>query len=300
MLGLLIAICCALAYPADANREVTGFDREITRGNFAAVEGPLEAFAAAHSSSAEAWYQLGYVYYRLHKIWPSVKALSKSLSINSRQPDAHRILGLDFTILDRLDLAEDELRRAVALDPASADNRYHLGRICFERGNSSEAVQHFEKALRLSRGDVKTLHNLALAYEAINQVDRARDCFQQAIVQDEKAVAHSEWAYINYGGFLNRRYEYDAALAILRKGEGISPNAELQFELAKTYRGLERWADAVGALEKAVQLSPRESQYFYVLSLIYRKLGKENESREALARYEELRRSEQRPAATPR
>src|SRR5216684_947242 len=85
------------------------------------AEAPVEKYTRSHPQSPEAWYQLGYLYFRLHKIWPSIQALSKSLSIRPKQADAHRILGLDFSILGRLDLAEDELRRAVALDPGSVE-----------------------------------------------------------------------------------------------------------------------------------------------------------------------------------
>src|SRR5947209_4409153 len=129
MIVALLALQCAFAPPQDDVRsEIAKFDRQIAAGDFT-VEGALEVFTQLHPAVAPAWYQLGYVYFREHKVWPSVKALSKSLSLDATQPEAHKVLGLDFTILGRLDLAEDELRRALTLKPASAEIQYHLGRV---------------------------------------------------------------------------------------------------------------------------------------------------------------------------
>jgi tetratricopeptide (TPR) repeat protein len=293
----MIAAFLALSYAfapaqADVQAEIAGFGRHIAEGDFS-VDAALETFTQLHPEIAQSWYQLGYVYFREHKIWSSVKALSKSLSINAKQPEAHKVLGLDFTILGRLDLAEDELGRALTLKPNSAEIQYHLGRVYYERGNSGQAARHLEQANSLEPGNVKTLHNLGLAYEALNQDQRARQYFQQALTEDEKSARHSEWPYINFASFLNRHGEYQAALDLLLKARLINAKSDVAaFELAKAYRGLSDWQAEAESMEKAVELDPRNTQYFYVLSIVYRKLGKDSESRTALARYESLKQAE--------
>ena len=48
----------------------------------------------------------------------------------------------------------------------------------------------------------------------------------------------------------------------------------------------------------AALVNPRNAEYFYVLFLTYKKLGKAAESRAALAQYEKLKQSDSQPAAT--
>jgi Tfp pilus assembly protein PilF len=295
MIAAVLALYYAFAPPqTDLKGEIAAFDRHIAAGDFS-VEGALEVFTQVHPEVAQAWYQLGYVYFREHKIWPSVKALSKSLSIDAKQPEAHKVLGLDFTILGRLDLAQDELRRALTLKPTSAEIQYHLGRVYYEQGDSRQAALHLEKANELDPGNVKTLHNLGLTYEALNQDQRARECFQQALTEDEKSVRHSEWPYINFASFLNRHGEYQAAIELLRKASLINAKSDVAaFELAKAYRGLSEWQSEAQSLEKAVELDPHNTQYYYVLSVVYKKLGKNEEARAALGTYESLKQAETR------
>jgi tetratricopeptide (TPR) repeat protein len=40
--------------------------------------------------------------------------------------------------------------------------------------------------------------------------------------------------------------------------------------------------DAVDALHRAISINPRASSYYYVLSHVYRRLGREEDSRKAL------------------
>lgn len=295
VLGLLFCspIFLAFAQPAARDPQIAEFDRLIKSERYQEAEPALERFTASHADSAEGWYQLGYVYFQTHKIWPSVKALSKSLSLNPQQAHAHRILGLDFTILGRLDLARRELERTVELDPKSADGHYSLGRVLYEEGFYGLAAEHLERSASLRPEDVKTLHNLGLTYEALNQLDRSREAFEKALTFNDKSPRPSEWPYINYGSFLNRRFEFAEAVSVLEKGREIQAKSDpLEFELGKAYRGLGKLDLAATALEKARQLNPGNSDYLYVLAFVYRSLGRTNEATAALAEFTRLKKAQ--------
>ena len=297
-LGFCVLQSVSTPAQTTVDEDIQTFDRLLAAGHYAEAEAPLENYTSSHPQSSEAWYQLGYLYFRLHKIWPSIQALSKSLSIRPKQADAHKILGLDFSILGRLDLAEYELRRAVALEPGSVESQYSLGRVCYERGNYERAARHLEQALQLNPNHVKALHNLGLTYEGLNQYDRARQHFEKAIALNETSPAPSEWPYIDFATFLNHRGQHQLALDLLRKGERINPKSDpLEFEMAKAYRGLAEWELAAKSLEKAARVNPRNAEYFYVLFLTYKKLGKAAEARDALAEFEKLKQSDSQAAA---
>ena len=48
--------------------------------------------------------------------------------------------------------------------------------------------------------------------------------------------------------------------------------------------------EALDALNQAISLNPRASSYYYVLARLYRRLGRQEESQEALATFERLER----------
>ena len=58
--------------------------------------------------------------------------------------------------------------------------------------------------------------------------------------------------------------------------------------MAKAHRARPSWPEAAEALEKAISLNARISRYYYLLSAVYRRLGRAEESEEALATFQKL------------
>ena len=246
-------------------------------------------------------YSVDYVYFRLHKIWPSIRLLSKSLSINVNNAEAHKVLGMDFTIVNRLDLAAKELVSAVELNPKSAESHYALGRVYYEQGAYGRAVTNLQKAIALDPGYVKAYHNLGLAYEATTQISWARDSFLRAIELNEEQPRPSAWPYINFGAFHNRRGEFAEALKLLQRATAYNPQSdEAHFQQAKAYRGLERWEESVQSLQLAISLNDQIPEFYYVLSTAYRRLGKHAESRAALETFRTLNAGAAKPSQSRR
>jgi hypothetical protein len=71
--------------------------------------------------------------------------------------------------------------------------------------------------------------------------------------------------------------------------------------MGRAYRIQEKWSEAQAALERAVELKSDTAQYHYVLSIVYRKLGKQAESGRHLRPFASLtevcRAEAQNPAA---
>ena len=182
------------------------------------------------------------------------------------------------------------------MDPKSAETHYHLGRAYYENGDYQPAVEHLTKTTELDSGFVKAWHNLGLALEALNQPDSARNCFLKAIELNEAASGRSEWPYLDYAGFLNRRGESQQALGLLKKAQTLNEKSDqVQFEIAKAHRNLEQWEQAVSALQAAIELNSRNPDYHYVLSLICKKLGRTEQARQALLEFERLKRGNAAP-----
>ena len=280
---------------SDDGQATEQFDLLIRQGRISEASQNLESYTAAHADSWRALYQLGYIYFRLHRIHPSLNMLSKSLAIYSGFAEAHKILAFDLNILGRKDLAISELQKAIALDPASWESRYELGRIYFERGSYLQAVEQFEKVKLLAPEFVKTYHNAGLAYNAIGDRDKAVQNFDEGLRLNAGQKQPSAWPLIDYATYFNLQSDFGRARDLLVAAIKIDGSWAQEFEeLAKAYRGLGEVRQAIENLQKANSINPHKVENHYVLARLYTQTHQPEEARRELTEYDKDR---QRTAA---
>ena len=269
--------------------ELDGIENAVAGGQFDRILPELHAFVADHPDSPRAHYDLGYVLFRIHQMGPSIKELSRSLQLNVDNAEAHKILGLDCSIVGRYDLAETELLAAERLRPDSAEIHYFLGRTYYTRGIYPLARREYETALRLDPAYMKAYSNLGLTLETLDDSDSALKNYTAAAELDKGQSLHSEWPYVYLSAFYNRQGKSAEALDYARKALAINPNSDVAyFQMAKAYRSQGEWQKAADAARSAIAINSQTSDFYYVLSLVLRKLGREKESEAAMAKVAEL------------
>ncbi len=168
-------------------------------------------------------------------------------------PEAHLGKGYDALKQDMYEVAVNEFRAALQLDPSLVlKARFPLAVALFELHRSDEARRELE-AVRHEVGD----HPNVLYY--LGRLDLEDRNFESAIRNLSKAAAQPPFpdtAY--YLGF-----------AYFKHGD---------------------LADAEKWLKEAARLTPRDARVLYQLGFVYRKEGREEEAKKTLAASEELRR----------
>jgi tetratricopeptide (TPR) repeat protein len=87
----------------------------------------------------------------------------------------------------------------------------------------------------------------------------------------------------------NRLNKPEPALDYCRKALALNPkSAQAWFEAARAHMAEQDWPGAAKALESAVEIDPRFPKFHYVLSTVYRKMGKVAESKSEMAVYRRL------------
>jgi tetratricopeptide (TPR) repeat protein len=264
-------------------------ERYIRDGKFAEVEPLLRSYLKAHPDSARAYYDLGYALFRTHRISASVEALAKSLQLDINNAEAHKILGLDLAMAGKHDEAQLEMEQAARLKPNSAEIHYFLGRIHYTRNAFPLAKQEFEEAIRLDPSYMKAYDNLGLTMEGMGDDQAALANYEKAIRLMERQGGKSEWPYLNLCAMYNRLNKPELALEHCRKALALNPKSEQAwFEAARAHMAQQDWAGAAKALQTAIEINPRSPKFHYVLSTVYRKMGKAAESESEMASYRRL------------
>ena len=266
--------------------ELEGYIRDA---KWAEVEPLLTKYVEERPKSSWGWYALGYTYFAQKKIGESIKALAKSLQLDLKNVEAHKILGRNLMIIGRFDAAQIEFEQAIRYKPDSAESHYNLGKLFSIQDNWEPARKAFEAALRIDPSYVEALDGLGFALEALGDDAGAVAKYQEAIRLNEARGGHFASAHVNLSAYYNRTGDPAKALDYARKAIELDPKSDRAwFQKAKADEREGRLNDAVAALNEAIAYNPRASSYYYVLAGVYRQLGWTDESRKALELFKRL------------
>ena len=152
------------------------------------------------------------------------------------------------------------------------------------------AKVELEAAVRLNPTYMKAHENLGITLDRMSDAPGALAEYQRAIDLDERQTKISELPYLDLAKFYQEQNKSDLALHYALKAlEKNSKSDDGYYELAVLRRERKEWEAAVGALDKAIALNPREAQYYFLLGRTYAALGRKSESQEAFATYERYR-----------
>jgi tetratricopeptide (TPR) repeat protein len=279
------------ATPVDDPEVVERIQGFIRSGRFQEAEAPLRAYLDRRPKSSWGWYALGYACYGQRKIGDSIQALARALQLDVRNAEAHKVLGRDLMIVGRFDAAKVEFDQGARYDPASAEMPYNLGKLYSIQDNWADAKKSFEAALRLNPQYMEAHDGLGFALEALRDDTGAAASYLKAAELNEARHAGFASPYVNLSALYNRTGDRQAAMVYARKALEVNQDSDrAMFQLAKACEREDDLKCAADSLNRAIAINPRASSYFYVLAGVYRKLGKAEESRQAMASFSKLER----------
>ena len=138
------------------------------------------------------------------KVGASIEALAKSLELDIRNAEAHKILGRDLMIIGRFDDARIEFEQALRYKPDSPEIHYNLGKLFSVQDNWEPARAAFESALRLDPSYLEALDALGFAQEALGDDAAAVASYQKAISLNEQRKGTFASPHVNLSAYYNR------------------------------------------------------------------------------------------------
>jgi tetratricopeptide (TPR) repeat protein len=273
-----------------------GLSLEVITGTIAGLRRAyLDLDRARKSGADEAgmaalW---GRAYLQLGEPYLARTYLERAATLEPRLADAHSYLALVLLDLGDDTSALDHLSKAVALSPGRPLPHHALAQLYVRRQDWDHAAQELSTLKKLEPDSVQTHIQLADFYSQRSAYDAAEEEYAVAV---ERQRAES-------GG----SSDLDAALALSRfytdlRGQGCEKGLPAAQESLKRHPGDPASLDAVGwslvqcgkpadalqALESAVQAAPAVARFRYHLAKAYTRLARANDARDQYTRAMDL------------
>jgi tetratricopeptide (TPR) repeat protein len=275
--------------PVDDVRQMEIAEGYIREAKFQEAESLLNDYVGERPNSSWGWYALGYSQFGQKRIGASIQSLAKSLQLNVKNAEAHKILGRDLMIVGRFDAAQIEFEEGIRLNPQSAELHYNLGKLFSINDNWEPAKRELEKAVRLDPLYIEAWDALGFATESLGDDSGAVADYEKAIHLNEARKGQFSSAHVNLSAYYNRTGQPERAIEYAKAAIELNPqNDRAWFQMAKAHERRGELEAAVDSANRAVQLNSRASSYYYVLATLYRRLGRTNESTQALVQFTKL------------
>jgi serine/threonine protein kinase/tetratricopeptide (TPR) repeat protein/TolB-like protein len=165
-------------------------------------------------------------------------------------------LGSTYVSMGRYQDSIAPLETALKLDP-QPQVISNLGTSYFFLHRYPEAVKQFEKAVELNPNDETMMGNLADAYRAANQTDRARATYDKAIALGFKALRvnpRSAGTMGNLALYYAKKGDLGQATEFVVRARGLDPSSvDLIYTAAVVHALSNHPEDAIADLKKALQ-----------------------------------------------
>ena len=188
-----------------------------------------------------------------------------------------------------LDEAEEELRKAIALEPGRAESHLTLGQLLARRQRLDDAVSSLRRALALSGDDPAYAYDLGLALRLTGDLDEAEAQLRAALAGDP---GNGE-ARRALGLILRQKGALPAAADELRRSVAARPDDAQGHNVLGTV--LEKLDDLPGAIEAfraATRLEPHLAEARVNLAQALKKAGRDEEARVELAEVRRIKAEE--------
>ena len=211
------------------------------------------------------------------------RALASLKNAEQRNPDvaAVRILsGLIHESFGQYTQAQDDLLRAIELEPNSGDAWRQLGIIYEDNNQPNQALNAYRKAIEVQPDYFRNYQRLGMFYFSRGEYEEAiLQAKRRVELEPDLAEAHFALAapYLDSGRYAEAEHELNVAIS-----HQETANAVEGLGLSRMYQG--RNNEAIPYLERAIRIGPPTSLYYINLGTARRRANFPQEAEQAYQR----------------
>jgi anaphase-promoting complex subunit 3 len=133
-----------------------------------------------------AWWGLGYIYYKQEKYDRAVDHFQKAIAINGKNPVLHSYLGMTFAAQDDLLEALKCLQQSEFLDDKNVMNKFQKANVLCKLGRYDQAITELEALRVLMPKEAPIPQLLGKIYKQLGKIDKAHSYFTIALDLENK------------------------------------------------------------------------------------------------------------------
>lgn len=226
-------------------------------------------------------------------------SFTRAIELDRLYADAYRGLGMTDLELKDYEGSYHAWLKAVDINPQDEKSKYFLGRLFYEADIPNQAAAWLREALKLKPDDYQAMTYLGLSAEALGYDQTALQLYHKALSASKSQTHPYSWAFLSLANLLKKQGEEKEALLVLEEGAQKCPEAHELAVLGELLATQNEPQRAEHVLRQAIALDPTLSQPHYRLGLLLKSLGRLDESRTEMTKFQEAkRREDQAPKIT--
>lgn len=278
------------------NYEGQNYDEDalqIARQSQAEAEEKYKEVLRWDKTNADAWRNLGMVYYMAERYQDALNMLLKSFELDSSRPIQHYNLGLVFEKIGDNARAIQAYQESIALDSKWVDPYNNLGNILYEVGDFTKAESVYRQAIAANPEHFGSYLNLGNVLMAQQQIDEAIAAYETALKLQPRtpdilknlgiafeAKNDRAQAAMYFGYAFNRQGKYEEAVSQFQKFGETQEVGDASFYrvLAESYESLNQYEEALKVYQEGVSLYPNDSVLYFCWILALQNAGRTQEA----------------------
>ncbi len=222
----------------------------------------------------------------------AIKQFEQILQRDPKDISSYLILSQLYRAAGETAKAEAILKKAIALQPDSADANSNLALLYADLGDYRAAIDLLKKVAN-EKADSQIWGTLAYAYEQTQNHKEAAAAYRNALERDPNNMAYRK----GLGQNLLLSKQYDEALAQFQALVDANPrDVESYLRLSQAYRVQHKYDQAQQSLTKALELAPDNLDVQFNQVLLYENQGK---FQQAIAQVQKILEASAKGDATP-
>ena len=184
----------------------------------------------------------------------ALASCERAVALDAWLSSGHTCLGVVYNGTGKYELAIEQFRQAVKLEPTS-DAAYRGLASAYDRlAKPKEAEETYRRAIALRPYYWASYSWLGAFYYFQARYAEAAEMFDQVV----KLAPDNFRGYSNLGTIYNAQGRYAEAILSCQRSAAIRPTGDAYSNLGTAYFSLRRFAEAAQAYEKAVEIDPQE------------------------------------------
>jgi protein O-mannosyl-transferase len=208
---------------------------------------------------------LSFLTWRQTQVWHDAERLwNHVLSTTGASLFAHNNLGNALTAQGRFGEAMEQFQKALRIDPGDADAAYNLGNVLAQQGNFEAAAQQLQQALQINPGNAMAAYDLGNVRAKQERFEEAIEQFQSALKIDPGLAS----AHYNLGSLLSRKGKLNEAIAHFHQVMLLAP-ADIRppYNMGQLFAKQGKLEEAIRHFRLALRIDPANVKVRHSLAI---------------------------------